>query len=176
MHWLNDCTVATEAEKIELRQKLRDAKKNRQARLKRLGELLPPASRTVTINGVLELPCCPDTGSEYTVMTRSQWDLLVAADTEVITEPLDSPISILTYGAHSFVARENTKLRVLIHTAAGPVEPMEAVQCLIVDSKDDEFIIGRDLLGVLGIDVDRQLEQLASRDDDEMRDDPGKTD
>ncbi|KAE8882107.1 hypothetical protein PF003_g33854 [Phytophthora fragariae] len=172
MHWLNDCTVATEAEKLELRQKLRDAKKNRQARLKRLGELLPPASRTVTINGVLELPCCPDTGSEYTVMTRSQWDLLVAADTEVTTQPLDSPISIFTYDAHSFVAREKTKLHVLIHTAAGPVEPMEAVQCLIVDSKDDEFIFGRDLLGVLGIDVDRQLEQLASRDNDEMRDDP----
>lgn len=72
MHWLNDCTVATEAEKVELRLKLREDKQKRKVRLKRLGELLPPASRTVTINGVLELPCCPDTGSTYTVMSRSQ--------------------------------------------------------------------------------------------------------
>ncbi|KAE9147319.1 hypothetical protein PF005_g33619 [Phytophthora fragariae] len=37
---------------------------------------------------------------------------------------------------------------------------------------DDEFIIGRDLLATLGIDVDRQLEQLATHRDDETSGDP----
>eukprot|EP00644_Phytophthora_capsici_P016535 jgi/Phyca11/123947/e_gw1.52.378.1 len=63
-------------------------------------------------------------------------------------------------------------LHVLINTAAGPVEPMEPVECLIVDSIDDEFIVGRDLLLSLGIDVDRQLEQLASRGGGDTDGDP----
>eukprot|EP00644_Phytophthora_capsici_P017876 jgi/Phyca11/126315/e_gw1.62.250.1 len=59
-------------------------------------------------------------------------------------------------------------LQVRIHTAVGPVEPMNRVDVLIVDCDDDEFIVGNDLLTLLGIDVDRQLEQLASRGDDEL--------
>ncbi|EGZ20568.1 hypothetical protein PHYSODRAFT_419503, partial [Phytophthora sojae] len=70
------------------------------------------------------------------------------------------------------IADTKAMLHVLIHTAAGPVEPMEAVSCLIVDSDDEEFIIGSDLLGELGIDVDRQLEQLANRGFDDNGGDP----
>ncbi|GMF35973.1 unnamed protein product [Phytophthora fragariaefolia] len=51
--------------------------------------------------------------------------------------------------------------------SAGPVEPMNAVDVLIADADDDEFIVGNDLLTSQGIDVDRQLEMLASRDEDE---------
>ncbi|KAG2761401.1 hypothetical protein PC129_g9480 [Phytophthora cactorum] len=60
-----------------------------------------------------------------------------------------------------------TKLHLLIPTAAGPVEPMSPVDVLIVDIDDDEFIVGNDLLNALGIEVDRQLEMLADREDDE---------
>ncbi|ETL94922.1 hypothetical protein L917_07201, partial [Phytophthora nicotianae] len=49
---------------------------------------------------------------------------------------------------------------------------MNMVDVLVVDVDDDEFIIGNDLLTALGIDVDRQLEQLANRGDDEMAGDP----
>ncbi|KAE9311875.1 hypothetical protein PR003_g19906 [Phytophthora rubi] len=146
IHWLSDCPKASDAEKVALRLKLREAAKARGSRVKRLKRLMPAASRTVTINGVLELPCCPDSGSDHTVISRSHWDLLIAADPN--TQAL---------------------LHVLIHTAAGPVEPAEAVPCLVVDMDDDEFIIGRDLLG---IDVDRQLEQLATHRDDETSGDP----
>ncbi|KAG4062023.1 hypothetical protein PC123_g3136 [Phytophthora cactorum] len=44
---------------------------------------------------------------------------------------------------------------------------MDPVDVLIVDVDDDEFIVGNDLLVMLGINVDQQLEQLASRGDDE---------
>ncbi|KAE8955495.1 hypothetical protein PR001_g32080, partial [Phytophthora rubi] len=60
----------------------------------------------------------------------------------------------------------------MIHTAAGPVEPMGLVDVLIMDVDDDEFIVGNDLLTSLGIDVGRQLEQLADRGDDETVGDP----
>ncbi|POM58223.1 Hypothetical protein PHPALM_37162 [Phytophthora palmivora] len=73
MHWLSDCDKATDAEKIVLRQKLREANKARKSRTKRLKKLMPSTSRTVTINGILDLPCCPDTGSDHTVLWVSMW-------------------------------------------------------------------------------------------------------
>eukprot|EP00644_Phytophthora_capsici_P004742 jgi/Phyca11/111030/e_gw1.19.633.1 len=49
---------------------------------------------------------------------------------------------------------------------------MVLVDVLIVDGDDEEFIVGNDLLTSLGIDVHRQLEQLADRGDDETSGDP----
>ncbi|KAG4061450.1 hypothetical protein PC123_g3687 [Phytophthora cactorum] len=46
------------------------------------------------------------------------------------------------------------------------------VDVLVVDVDDGEFIVGNDLLTSLGIDVDRQLEQLTTRSDDETSGDP----
>ncbi|OWZ20110.1 LOW QUALITY PROTEIN: hypothetical protein PHMEG_0005519 [Phytophthora megakarya] len=142
MHCLSDCDKATDAEKIVLWQKLREANKARKSRMKILKKLMPSTSRTVTINEILDLPCCPDT------------------------------VHSLAYGSHLVVTTKKVLLHVLIHTAAGPVQPAEAVLCLIMGVDDDEFIIGRDLLSSLGIDVDRQLEQLASHADDETSGDP----
>ncbi|ETM48161.1 hypothetical protein L914_07261, partial [Phytophthora nicotianae] len=77
-----------------------------------------------------------------------------------------------TFGDKKVTATHRAKIQVRIHTAVGPVEPMNMVDVLVVDVDDDEFIIGNDLLTALGIDVDRQLEQLANRGDDEMAGDP----
>ncbi|KAE8912413.1 hypothetical protein PF007_g6940 [Phytophthora fragariae] len=172
MHWLSDCPKASDAEKVALRLKLREASKARGSRVKRLKMLMPAASRTVTINGVLELLCCTDSGSDHTVISRSRWDLLIAADPNEQQTLLDTPVQCLTFGSHPVVAKTQALLHVLIHTAAGPVEPAEAVPCVVVDMDDDQFIIGRDLLATVGIDVDRQLEQLATHRDDETSGDP----
>ncbi|OWZ00784.1 hypothetical protein PHMEG_00027953 [Phytophthora megakarya] len=172
MHWLSDCTKATDSEKVELRKQLREANKARKSRTKRLSEFMPATDRTVTINGVLELPCCPDTGSDYTIISRAHWNLLQETDPTVLAEPLDTPVQSLTFGGHLVVANQKTSLHVRIHTAAGAVEPAEPVKCLIVEANDNEFMIGKDLLGILGIDVDRQLELLASRGGDETSGDP----
>ncbi|OWY93504.1 LOW QUALITY PROTEIN: hypothetical protein PHMEG_00037082, partial [Phytophthora megakarya] len=172
MHWLSGCTNATDTEKVVLRQKLRETAKARKSRTKRLKKLLPSTSRTVTINGVLELPCCPDTGSDHTVISQSQWELLLEADPSVQAIPLDQPVRSLAYGSHPVVATKQAMLHILIHTAAGPVRPSEAVSCLIMEEDDDEFILGRNLLVSWGIDVDRQLEQLAVHVDDETSGDP----
>lgn len=47
MHWLRECTEASEDDKKEIVQKLRDARKTKKARTKRLGELLPNTERHV---------------------------------------------------------------------------------------------------------------------------------
>ncbi|ETN10805.1 hypothetical protein PPTG_22702 [Phytophthora nicotianae INRA-310] len=156
MHWLSDCPDATEAEKVVLRQKLREASKARKAGLKRLGELLPNMKRTATLNGVLTLPYCPDTGSEHTVLTHAMFEELVVADGSVVEEPLDIPVHCIAYGSHVVVANTKAMVRLMIHTAAGAVEIAEPVPSLIVDTQDEELI----------------LEQLANRQQDDATGDP----
>ncbi|KAE9265109.1 hypothetical protein PF008_g31947, partial [Phytophthora fragariae] len=108
MHWLSDCPKASDAKKVTLRLKLREASKARGSRVKRLKRLMPAASRTVTIN-----------------------------DPDVQQTLLDTPVQCLPFGSHPVVAKTQALLHVLIHTAAGPVEPAEAVPCLVVDMDDD---------------------------------------
>uniref|UniRef100_H3H1U5 Uncharacterized protein n=1 Tax=Phytophthora ramorum TaxID=164328 RepID=H3H1U5_PHYRM len=66
MHWLSDCTKATENEKAELRVRMRETYAAKKARMKRLGVFLPGTDGMVTLNGVLELPYCADSGSDHT--------------------------------------------------------------------------------------------------------------
>lgn len=71
MHWLSDCKAATEAEKMELRKKLREERaakgRTQRQRAKRVKDCLPDGQRTVTVNGCLELPYCADTGVDKTI-------------------------------------------------------------------------------------------------------------
>uniref|UniRef100_H3H050 Reverse transcriptase domain-containing protein n=1 Tax=Phytophthora ramorum TaxID=164328 RepID=H3H050_PHYRM len=158
---------ATEDEKEKLFKQLREARISKKARLKRLGEMLPDSERNVTLNGVLTLPYCPDSGLDCMMSGRSHWKLLRAADASVEAVQLDVPVRTQTFGATSVKAEFKTSLHVMIHTAARPVEPMSAVDVLIVDVDDDEFIVGNDLLTPLDIDINRQLEQLVDHGNDE---------
>ncbi|GMF21819.1 unnamed protein product [Phytophthora fragariaefolia] len=167
LHWIRDCPKATEVEKEVMRKELREANQAKRARLKRIGEGLPVASRVVTLNGVLQLPYCPDSGTDYTIISRTHWNQLKAKDPSVEVEELATPVRNQTNGSTWVTTNQKTKLHLLLHTAAGPVEPVNAVDVLIADAEDDEFIVGNDLLTSLGIDVDRQLEMSACRDEDE---------
>ncbi|GMF31530.1 unnamed protein product [Phytophthora fragariaefolia] len=168
MHWIRDCPkVTTDEEREELRQLLRGQTKAKRARLKRPSDLLPDCSREVTVNGVLKLPYCPDSGSDYTVICRSHWERLIERDPSVRAGQLENPVKNQTYRSNWVIPDKKAKLYLLIHTAAGPVRPTCAVDVLIADIDDDEFIVGNDLLRSLGIDFGRQLEMLANRNDDE---------
>lgn len=172
LHWLRECTVATESEKEELRKGIREARSAKKAKLKRLGQLLPASERRVTLNGVLEVPFCPDSGSDYTIIGRSHWQQLLALDPNVVVKDLEVPVQNQTFGEVLVSARKKAQLHVMLHTAAGPVEPMGTTEVLVADIDDGEFIVGNDLLTSLGIDVERQLEQLAARGEDETSGDP----
>ncbi|KAE8955849.1 hypothetical protein PR001_g31943, partial [Phytophthora rubi] len=137
-HWLSDCTKASEAEKVELRKKLREAREKKRAHIKRLSQILPAPDRCVMLNGVFVLPYYPDSGSDYTVIGRSHWDQLSAMDPTVRAELLEEAIENQAFGSSWVSANRRAKLQVMIHTAAGPVEPMGLVDVLIMDVDDDE--------------------------------------
>ncbi|EGZ29789.1 hypothetical protein PHYSODRAFT_261195, partial [Phytophthora sojae] len=88
---------------------------------------------------------------------------------EVMT--LKTPIEYKLPGGEQTWAREMTKLRLSLMTAAGPVNILKPVPCLILDNKEDEFLLGDNVLKALGIDVERQLELLATPRGDDGDDD-----
>ncbi|GMF50375.1 unnamed protein product [Phytophthora fragariaefolia] len=120
MYWFRDCTKAMESEKEELKKQMCAAKSSKRSRLKRLSECLPKPDRFVTINGVLELPCCPNTGSDFTIMGPSHWEQLRALDPSVGTKTLEIPIRNQTFGSRWVTAEKKACLRGMIHTAVGP--------------------------------------------------------
>eukprot|EP00644_Phytophthora_capsici_P000758 jgi/Phyca11/108911/e_gw1.16.777.1 len=132
---------------------------------KRLGGV-----RTITLNDVYELQYCADTGLDSCLLSRNNFNELVRLDDNVKSVPLSTPVIGKSVGGHDVEARESVLLAIRLHTASGPAELAEPVNCLIIEQIDDEFIVGNDVLLSLGINVDRQLEQLAGgklRDDED---------
>ncbi|OWZ15878.1 hypothetical protein PHMEG_00010406 [Phytophthora megakarya] len=169
-HWLADCTRATADEKTEIRKRIRaekEAKGKAAARVKRVKECLPDPDRKITLNGVLDVPYCPDSGTDRTVISRTHAVQLCNLDSSAKLEPLSNPIPAKGVGNTELNATATISVSILIHTAAGPVRPAEMFECLVIDVDEDEFLLGQDILKALGIDIDRQLEQLAGRPTDE---------
>lgn len=84
-------------------------------------------------------------------------------DPTVKLKELERPVMNVTVGGGTIMTKYSVALRILLNTAAGPVTPSQPFECLVIDSGQDEFIVGQDILLALGIDVDQQLEQLATR-------------
>ncbi|POM73771.1 Hypothetical protein PHPALM_9348 [Phytophthora palmivora] len=61
------------------------------AKLKRLCEILPTTDFTVTLNGVMKLPYCLDSGSDHTIIGRSDWEQLIALEPDGQVEHLEFP-------------------------------------------------------------------------------------
>jgi hypothetical protein len=61
------------------------------------------------------------------------------------------------------------ELRLSLSTAAGRVKISEPVECLVIPGDSKEFLLGKDVLKSFGIDVERQIEQLAAKSMDERR-------
>ncbi|OWZ13400.1 hypothetical protein PHMEG_00013278 [Phytophthora megakarya] len=168
-HYVASCPPATPQEKKELPKKFHSnrAKKTRMKRIKeRLGGV-----HTIKLNDVFELRYCADTGSDWCLISRKNFEELARLGSGVLAEPLQKAVVGKAVGGHDVEAREAVRLQIRLHTAAGPVEPADLVTCLIIEEDEDEFIVGNDVLLSLGIDVSRQLEQLAGNSQ-EQDDDP----
>ncbi|KAJ8571266.1 hypothetical protein ON010_g5570 [Phytophthora cinnamomi] len=171
MQWLSECLKASDDQKAEIRRKLRaqrasDGNKRTVARLKRLRECLPSEEKSLLLNGVLSVPFCADTGADRTAVGRQHVEQLQQLDPSVTVRSLETLVVNVTVGDHEVTCMTSVHLCLLLNTAAWPVSLHEPVECLIIDDDDPEFILGQHVLKSLGIDIDRQLEQLAVRGED----------
>ncbi|ETP39417.1 hypothetical protein F442_13115, partial [Phytophthora nicotianae P10297] len=179
-HWLSQCPDLDEAGKEALLAE-RKAKKTgnnagKNPRIKRV----EPATiddkidrPTVIINGVFELPYCADSGSDFNILSRRHADELCQVDKTARIMELSDPVESRAVGGALITSTHAIEANLTLNTAAGPVRCQDLKRCLIVEADEDEFLVGKILLAELGIDVDRQLEYLAAREDDDSTfDDP----
>ncbi|KAG1711344.1 hypothetical protein DVH05_008597 [Phytophthora capsici] len=73
---------------------------------------------------------------------------------------LTTSVIICPVGEHVITCRASENHRVLLNMAADTVAIHEPVECLVI-SDEEEFILSQDVLKTHGIDINRQLEQLA---------------
>ncbi|KAG6622862.1 uncharacterized protein IUM83_09213 [Phytophthora cinnamomi] len=173
-HLVRVCPTATEEQKQQCYQRLRESKiaKVKAARVRHT-----PGHHQVVINDVVELPYRPDTGSEVNVLPASAIRDLEACGSPVATVEMEMPVFLERVGGDLLACKKCCDVSIMLGTAAGPVH-LRKVHCVIVEDDEEEFLLGNPTLLSLGIDVDRQMEQLASGgalngdDGDDIRGDP----
>ncbi|KAF1313307.1 hypothetical protein FI667_g17508, partial [Globisporangium splendens] len=165
-HWLRDCPIATDSQKAEAKRKMAESRERRTDRLKRVtGSGVEPVFRTALVNGVLEVPFCPDTGADTNIVGRAIVAELADVSGGLAITSVDPPVEVRAAGGELMHCRESVSLNLQITTAAGPLQ-LQDVKCLILDG-EEELLIGTATLKSIGIDMDRLFEQLAERANDD---------
>lgn len=118
-------------------------------------------NKNVVLEERLSMPYCADTGATKCIISRAKMKKLEELGGSAKATKLTRPVVCEMVGTHEIVAHHSVLLHILLHTAAGPVRPVKPYEVLVIEEYEDEFILGEDVLNDLGINVDRQLEQLA---------------
>lgn len=81
-------------------------------------------------------------------------------------QPVKLSESLACTGADGklIVVKEAANLRISLRTATGKVRLVQPVECLNIPGDSTEFLMRRDILRVLGIDVDRQVERFVENE------------
>jgi transposase InsO family protein len=176
-HWLSDCPTASPAQKEAARRqwKARKDTKAERVRMVRSGTGAV-GQRTVTINDVLEVSMCPDTGADCNVISSELVSELCDLDSTVIRVLLQPPVSVELAGGMTMSCTESVTIDVRIQTTAGLLN-LRKVRCLVLEGHENEFLLGRETLKEIGIDLDAMIDQLggtsviARGDCDDLEDD-----
>eukprot|EP00644_Phytophthora_capsici_P007577 jgi/Phyca11/131357/e_gw1.104.39.1 len=164
-HWVSDCPSASDEQKKTARQAFMDQRKGAEAsKMKRVledDEDLAP--RHVAFNGVVTMPYFPDNGSKYNVIPRRIVKEVLQLCPDVKVQCLAKPIVGKAVGGAVITCKESIQLDLVLITPAGRVR-MRQVTCVITETEEDEFLLGRLTLEALGIDVEGQLSALANKE------------
>ncbi|KAG3194143.1 hypothetical protein PC128_g9627 [Phytophthora cactorum] len=161
-HWLSECPDLDETgkEAILAEKKTGSGNINKRVRAKRVEPATTNDEQerpTVILNGVFELPYCADSGSDYNIVSRCHADQLCQLDETIQLVKLREPIESRAVGGTILTLTHAVDVNLTLNTAAGPVIFQDLKRCLIAESDEDDFLVGKTLLSELGIDVDRQL-------------------
>ncbi|ETV83437.1 hypothetical protein H257_04164 [Aphanomyces astaci] len=141
----------------EEQEKSREAKPTEPEKKKLRRMLESPAGESVaTINGVLDVPYCPDNGSDVGIISTATVKTLRKLDETVQAKQLPKAWVGSAVGNLPVVAKTTVELRLFY----------------VVDD-NDELIISKYALMSIGLDMDRLLEQVAVHQTHEDGDDIG---
>ncbi|POM64810.1 LOW QUALITY PROTEIN: Hypothetical protein PHPALM_19608 [Phytophthora palmivora] len=104
----------------------------------------------VTINGVLEVPLCADSGAESNILSRIMVDELCAIDSNVTLVALKPLRMVKVAGGKTISSRDRFAVDLRISTATGPLN-IARVQCLALHGEEEEFPLRRATMKVFGL-------------------------
>eukprot|EP00644_Phytophthora_capsici_P019616 jgi/Phyca11/133709/e_gw1.656.2.1 len=159
-HWARDCPTATAEQKAEVVQKLREKRDRQPERVKRVTANVEPTFRTAIINGVLDVPFCPDTGSDANIIGKPVLEELRDLVANLLVERVDPPVRVVVAGGSMVQCHEKVHIDLQIVTAAGPLA-LTNIKCLVMDAHEEELLLGRTTLQSIGVDLDDVFERLA---------------
>ncbi|RHY85008.1 hypothetical protein DYB35_014020, partial [Aphanomyces astaci] len=117
--------------------------------------------RWIRLNGVFEVPYCPDTGADQNVLPQRMLEELMTLQPDLMVVTLKEPMIGMACNNLPFQANAYVDLALQLQTAAGPVKIPGKRRCYVV-AEGDEFLASDDTLKAIGIDIDRLLEQVAT--------------
>ncbi|KAG2789501.1 hypothetical protein Pcac1_g1450 [Phytophthora cactorum] len=161
-HWARDCPTATAEQKAGVERMLCEKKYRPQERVKRIIADGEPGFRSAVINGVLDVPFCPDTGSDVNIIGRPVMAELRELMPGLRTTMIDPPVEVVAAGGNTMLCHEKVQVDLQIVTAAGPLR-LTNIECLVLDAPEEELLLGRTTLQSIGVDLDGVFEQLAQQ-------------
>ncbi|GMF47322.1 unnamed protein product [Phytophthora fragariaefolia] len=160
-HWLRDCSVATAQQHDEARRKFREAKEQRSSTLRsRVTRYVTPTG-SVRIN-VFRGGLHAGHWADKSVVPEGIVKSLFAVQPTLLAISLSTAVGAEMADGRRVLCDMELRLDLELSTIAGSVS-MRLVPCLILPSEGDDFLLGRDALKTLGIDIEDQLSQLASQ-------------
>ncbi|POM72299.1 Hypothetical protein PHPALM_11007, partial [Phytophthora palmivora] len=128
--WLSECPAIDETEKeaILAKRKNKNAAStsvsDKRFRVKRVESSTiynGNGKPTVILNGVLELPYCADSGSDFNMVSRRHVDRLSQLDNSVQLMRLTEPVESQAVGGTLLVFTHVIDVNITLNTAAGPI-------------------------------------------------------
>ncbi|KAF4146332.1 Aspartyl protease [Phytophthora infestans] len=131
-------------------------------RVKRVTADDGPTIRTAVINGVLDVPFCPDAGSDASIIGRPVLDELRDLVTNLPVEHVDPPVRVVVAGGSMTLCHAKVNIDLQITTAAGP-PALTNIECIVLDVPEEKLLLGRTTLQSIGVDLDDMFERLAQQ-------------
>ncbi|KAE9026855.1 hypothetical protein PR001_g12101 [Phytophthora rubi] len=163
-HWLGDCPTADETQKREALRAYLEKKKggSEKTTVKRLATSGCIGDREVIFNDLVVMPYCLDNGTTYNIIPRNIVQELQILDPTVEPLKLDTPVEGVAVGGALITCTEFEDLDIGLQTVAGRVN-LRGLTCIITETPEEEFLLGKRTLKALGIDVDELLAGLVTR-------------
>ncbi|KAE8987400.1 hypothetical protein PR002_g22063 [Phytophthora rubi] len=133
------------------------------ANLRKLKEYLPTPTRSLVLEDAFTVVFCADSGADRSGMSMEIYERFVKACPEAAKAVrLEKPLVCKGADGEPIEVKLIVNLHLNLTTAAGSVRIAKPVECLIIPGDSTEFLLGNDVLNMLGIDVSRQLDLLVA--------------
>ncbi|OWZ19871.1 hypothetical protein PHMEG_0005807 [Phytophthora megakarya] len=146
--WLKDCPTAPDAQRGEGLRQYREAKAQKTGGVRSKATRCEVSSRTVRINGLLEMPYTRDTAADQSIVPQEMLNSLLAIQPTLQVTKLPAAVEAVMANGQTQICDVGVLLDLELTTMAA--------------GDGDKFLLGHEVLKGLGIDVEQPFSQLAN--------------